>query len=228
MTKKLTLVFLLTITVFCVSIIAISSVKTVHPEEFVVVIDAGHGGIDGGATGINTGIKESEINLSVAVKLKDLFESAGISVVMTRTSSLGLYGVLSNGFKRRDLEKRVEITNNANADLFISIHMNEYSDETRKGAQVFFKDDKKSESLARFVQKELDKIDTDERVGITLSGDYYVLNNSPCPSVICECGFLSNPLDEDLLISEEYQKKLAHSIYQGACAYFYENATIQY
>lgn len=225
MTKKLCLVFMLTITAFCVIVACIPMVKTTRPQNLTVVIDAGHGGIDSGAMGKTSSVKESEINLSVSNKLKNLFESAGISVVMTRSSSLGLYGVLSQGFKKRDLSRRVEIINGADADLFISIHMNEYRDDSRRGAQVFYKNDVKSKNLAKLLQTELDKIDTDPRDGIILSGDYYLLNQSKIPSVICECGFLSNPQDERLLITENYQDMIAHSIYLGACAYFYENAS---
>lgn len=115
----------------------------------------------------------------------------------------------------------MEITRNANADVFISIHMNKFKDTTVRGAQVFYKNDEKSKILAKSIQLEMDKIDSDGKAGINLSGDYYVLNNSPIPAVICECGFLSNPQDEKLLLTEDYQKDLAYSIFLGCCTYFY-------
>jgi N-acetylmuramoyl-L-alanine amidase len=229
MTKKSILIFMLTIVLFCACVIPLSRVTYIaHPSSLTVVIDAGHGGIDSGATGTTTGASESEINLSVALKLKEYFENAGFGVVMTRSTPMGLYGVMSEGFKRRDLEKRVEITKRANADIFISIHMNEYTSSSRCGAQVFYRADDESKTLAAKIQTELDKIDSDKRSNLSLSGDYYILNNSPIPSVICECGFLSNETDEARLVTEEYQSQLAYSIFLGSCAYFYQNAVSNY
>lgn len=228
MSKKSVLILLLTIIIFCAICLGLSPSYVSHPESFTVVIDAGHGGVDGGASGVNTKVKESDINLAVALKLKEYFENAGISVVLTRSTPMGLYGVFSKGFKRRDCEKRVEIAKKANADIFVSIHMNKFSQSSRSGAQVFHKDDAGSINLAKCIQQQLDKIDTDKRQGICQSGDYYVLNNSPMPSVICECGFLSNPQDESLLITDEYQSKLAYSIFLGATSYFYNSTNSDY
>lgn len=221
MRKSIIILIVLISGIIFISLFIKNGSYTAHPEHLTVVIDAGHGGIDGGAVGVNTLVKESEVNLAVSLKLKQYFENAGINVVLTRSSPMGLYGPLSGGFKRRDVEKRVEITRNANADVFISIHMNKFKDTTVRGAQVFYKNDEKSKILAKSIQLEMDKIDSDGKAGVNLSGDYYVLNNSPIPAVICECGFLSNPQDEKLLLSEDYQKDLAYSIFLGCCTYFY-------
>ena len=96
-------------------------------QRFTVCIDAGHGGVDGGVTGVNTGVKESDLNLSVSRLLKEHFESCGITVVMTRKTKDGLYGTATSGFKRRDMEKRREIIEQSKPDMVISIHMNKYS-----------------------------------------------------------------------------------------------------
>ena len=111
-------------------------------NRFCVVIDAGHGGIDGGVTGRNSKVAESEINLAIALKLQKLFENAAIKTVLTRKNAGGLYGLATKGYKRRDMQKRAEIIKNSGADLFISIHQNFYSDSSRRGAQVFFYSEK--------------------------------------------------------------------------------------
>ena len=188
---------------------------------FVVAIDAGHGGIDGGATGGVSGVSESEINLSIAKKLRAVFERGGFSVVMTRTSEAGLYGLASDGFKRRDMAARVKTVNDSKADILISVHLNTFSDHTRRGAQVFFRaGDSKGEELAACVQKSLNEMEECVKKASALTGDYYILNETFIPSIICEYGFLSNPEDERLLLTDEYQKSLALSTFQGVLLFF--------
>ena len=185
-------------------------------DRFTVVIDAGHGGIDGGVTGITTGVKESELNLDIARKLKTKFDKSGAKTVMTRKTEAGLYGIYSKGFKRRDMQKRKQITLNAKADVFVSIHLNYYSSPLRRGAQVFYKiDEEKSKSLADIVQAELNGGKECERDYTALAGDYYVLNEADCAAILCECGFLSNAEDEKLLLTDEYRDKIAERIFNG-------------
>lgn len=187
---------------------------------YVVVLDAGHGGIDGGVVGVQTGVVESELNLKMVYELKDIYEKSGFKVVLTRTDENGLYGEASSGFKLRDLKKRRDIINNSNADMVISIHMNKYSASSRRGAQVFFKiDDKKSNFLAEKIQFRLNLMKESPRISNALKGDYYILNTAKIPAVIVECGFLSNKDDEKLLQNEEYRKKLAKEIYNGSIDY---------
>lgn len=191
-------------------------------EAITVVIDAGHGGIDGGVVG-STGIKEADINLFISKKLKALFESAGFAVVMTRSTPQGLYGAMSKGFKSRDLAERVRITNSSRADMFISVHINKFGDSSRRGAQVFYKiDDSRSKKLASYLQNSFNNMEEASRNCSILSGDYYVLNGSSVPAVICECGFISNPQDEALLVTDEYQEKIAYAIFRGAVNYLIE------
>ena len=189
--------------------------------KFTVVIDAGHGGIDNGVSGVNTGVAESELNLAVAKLLKEDFLSAGFRVVLTRNTSAGLYGATHSSLKRTDMLNRKKIIDAASPDVVISIHMNNFPLASRRGAQVFYKDnDEQSGKLATLVQKGLNGLRDGEREFSSLSGDFYVLNVSPCPAVLVECGFLSNPQDEELLINEEYREKLSYTIFKGVIEYF--------
>lgn len=189
-------------------------------EDFVVVVDAGHGGVDPGVISSVHGEKESNLNLYLAKNLSERFLADGNFVVMTRTSDNGLYGSLKKGYKSRDLKRRVEICKESNADVFISIHMNKYSDKSRRGAQVFYSvKNQEGKTMARYIQDQLNGLDEAVRICTPLAGDYYLLNNLDCPAVIVECGFLSNALDEELLLTESYREKLAHAIYYGVKAY---------
>ena len=215
--RKIVAIFLLC--VFAALSVGCAPEKTSSQPVFLytVVIDAGHGGIDGGVTGVNTGVKESDLNLSIANVLKEKFIDAGFKVVMTRTSAAGLYGAMSKGFKMRDMEKRKEIINSAKADFMISVHLNKFSDKERSGAQVFYKiGDEESKKLADALQEEFNGAG---RKYSSLKGDYYVLNEANCPAVICECGFLSNPEDEVLLLTETYREKIAETIVGGSIKY---------
>lgn len=200
----------------CVRIKAATSPKS----DFVVVIDAGHGGIDGGVEGVKTKVKESELNLDISRKLRDELTESGAKVVMTRKTEAGLYGILSKGFKKRDMKRRMEIAESADADVFVSVHLNYYSSPSRRGAQVFYKTgDKESKKLALSVQKTLNALSGKEYS--PLPGDYYVLNESKSCAVLCECGFLSNEEDEKLLSDNDYRKKIAEKIYEGIESYRY-------
>ncbi len=207
----------LSIAVACTSYVIAKVSKT--NKIITVVIDAGHGGIDGGASGVTTGARESDINLLIAKSLKKLYENSGFSVVMIRSTDEGLYGSTEPGFKKRDLEKRVEIINSSGADFLVSIHLNVYSSPSRRGAQAFYKKgDKLSEKLAKQIQARINGLGVVPRLYNALWGDYYLLNESKIPSVIVECGFLSSPEDEKLLLSEEYREDIANAIYGGSLA----------
>jgi N-acetylmuramoyl-L-alanine amidase len=187
-----------------------------------VVLDAGHGGIDGGVTGKNTGVKESDLNLSITLKLKEIFEDAGFQITLTRKTSAGLYGVATKGFKRRDMQKRKEIIEDTKPDFVISIHQNFYPSSITRGGQVFYKkDDENGRAFAETLQKSLNALYQTQNVkNRTASGaEYFLLKHSPCPAVIVECGFLSNAEDERLLNGTEWQKRLAESIVCGTIAY---------
>lgn len=206
--------------VLCVSAIAAKPVGEASANKIKIVLDAGHGGVDGGVTGVNTGVKESELNLKVVKKLENYLINSGMSVTLTRNSDAGLYGVATKNLKRKDMEKRRDIIKSVNPDLVVSVHMNNYSVSTRRGAQVFYKKgDEKAKLLAENIQKNFNSMKEASRNCTILTGDYYILNCSEIPSVIAECGFLSNPEDESLLISEEYQDAIAYNVYKGIIGY---------
>ncbi len=183
-----------------------------------VVVDAGHGGIDVGVSGGTTGVRESDINLSLSRKLQVQLEDSGLSVVQTRLTQSGLYGTTAPGHKRRDMQKRAEIIRNNNPALVISLHQNSYpAQPSRRGAQVFYNpNSEQSYALACIVQAELNKMKECVKVCSPLAGDYFLLNCTDYPAIIVEGGFLSNPEDEALLQSERYQQRLAATIAQGA------------
>jgi len=193
-----------------------------------VAVDAGHGGIDGGVTGRITGVKESDLNLAIAKRLKNNFESFGIKAVMTRENAGGLYGLALKGRKRRDMEARKNIIDKAKPAIVISVHMNFFPQTGQRGAQVFYRaGSEKGKELAADLHSVLSKgLPASGRA--FLPGDYYILNCTDIPSVIVECGFLSNAEDEALLSETAYQEKVAHNIFAGALLYLSENNGLRY
>lgn len=190
-------------------------------NTYTIVIDAGHGGIDEGVHGITTGVSESELNLIIAKELRKFCSEAGFNVVMTRSTSGGLYGIKSPGFKSRDMKERKRIIRESGADMVISIHMNNYTSSARRGAQVFYSNNA-SKDLAKEIQRVINLNINSPLVGRNLRelyGDYYILQCTDAPSVIIECGFMSSPEDEKLLLLPEYQKELAYYIFTGIMNY---------
>ena len=218
--------FFLTVVTFILCFAALSKTDVIAAKSGVkIVLDAGHGGIDGGVSGVNTGVAESEINLSVVKKLETYLVSAGINVVLTRSSDAGLYGVASSTLKRRDMLKRKEIIEKAAPTMVVSVHMNCYPNSMRRGGQVFYKQESgQSAVLAGSIQKSLNGLYKDVKDYSPLKGDYYILNCTEYPSVIAECGFLSNPTDEALLVTEEFQSELAYSLFTGIIDYLTESS----
>lgn len=197
------------------------STSATHDGVRTVVIDAGHGGIDAGVLGINTKTKESEINLYIAKYLRGYFADAGFNAVLTRSTQGGLYGTSTKGFKMRDMKKRKEIIEKNNADMVISVHQNFCPIPSKRGGTVFF--DKTSDcgkALADSIQSSLNSMSESVKKNEALAGDYYMLKCTQNPSVIVECGFLSNAADEALLITPEYQKSIAYAIFKGAVSYY--------
>ena len=188
---------------------------TVNTGKFVVVIDAGHGGLDGGAVGRLTNVREDGLNLSVAEKLRSLFEKNGVSVVMTRTDEKAL-----GKSKDADMAKRREIIQNAGADIVISIHMNKFQDSNVSGPMAFYHaDSDEGKKLAELIQNELNARLDPPRPRTFKPETYFILRSGECPCVLVECGFLSNEREERLLQTEDYQMSCAKAIYAGAQAY---------
>ena len=187
-----------------------------------IVVDAGHGGVDGGVVGRTTGVKESDLNLAIAHTLKEELESIGFEVTLTRKTEAGLYGAATKGFKKRDMQRRKEIIEETAPILVLSIHQNYYPSRAVRGGQVFYEEtNARSAQLAECVQKQLNSIyavqGAKERK--TAKGDYFMLDCTEYPSVIVECGFLSNAADEALLCTDAWKKKLSEAIAVGVMGY---------
>lgn len=189
-----------------------------------IVIDAGHGGEDGGVTGVRTGVKESVLNLEISRLLGEYLKAAGFKVVYTRTNDTMLKYHKNVGTKKRaDMFRRGEIIAKSSPYAVISVHMNYYSSSARRGAQVFFdRKNDKSKSFAQIMQDLLNRKINSEANGRAydpLSAEKYILSCSDCASVIVECGFLSNPLDEANLCNRQYQAELAYVLFEGVAVY---------
>lgn len=197
----------------------IMPVGTVPVSDKVIVIDAGHGASDGGAVGLS-GTSEKEINLEIAMRLKELLEKTGAQVIVTRADDEPLADS-----KREDMRLRKNIRDKSDADIFVSIHMNKFPESKYSGAQVFYSPDEESKRLGEAIQDSMKTIlnPNNNRVAKKAEDSIYILKKSSVPSVIVECGFLSNPEEEQLLKSRDYQEKVAWSVYSGIIDYFDSN-----
>ena len=189
-------------------------------EKICIVVDAGHGGSDPGKVGINDAL-EKDINLAIALKLKDLLEKKDIEVVLTRDTDAGLYPADATNKKASDMQNRCQIITNANPLFTVSIHQNSYTSPEIKGAQVFYYgQSEQGAALAGTLQKSLiSRIDPENKREAKANESYYLLKKTPTPTVIVECGFLSNPTEADLLLDADYQDKLVRAIYMGILEY---------
>lgn len=216
--KKKTIGIIIFVLIISVSIgLLFSPVLNVgaDPNGKTVVIDAGHGGIDGGVVGVNTGTKESDINLSIARKLKTHLTQAGYNVVMTRVNSDGLYGMAAKNKKLKDMERRKEKIEEAKPDLVVSIHCNYYPRSNVRGAQVFYAPNSEDGKNKASVLQSLLNTNLEASKRVEAPGDYFILQCSPYASLLVECGFLSSPEDEKLLVDADYQDKVAYTVFSG-------------
>ena len=175
-----------------------------------VIIDAGHGGVDGGATSC-TGVLESQINLEIALRLDDLMHLLGIKTNMIRTTDMSIHtaGNTIGAKKVSDLKNRVQIVNKEENGYLISIHQNYFQESKYSGAQVFYGSLPESKTLAGKLQQELiQTVNKGSKRTIKPSNEIYLLDNIQKCGVLIECGFLSNPEEEALLRSPQYQKNL--------------------
>lgn len=198
-----------------------------------IVLDAGHGGIDPGAMNDDKSILEKDVNLAIVLKLRALIESSGGSVILIREDDSSLY--VEDGKKttrekyRENLKNRRVLVNESNADLFLSIHMNTLSgvkDASKYyGAQTFYSiSNEKSIDLAKIIQGEFKRVvDESNNREIKPGGDKYILKENSMPSILIECGFLSNKEEAELLTQDSYQEKIAWAIYVGIQKYLNEN-----
>lgn len=191
----------------------------------VVIIDAGHGGRDGGASA-SDGTQEKTLNLQVAKKLQALFESVDITVVMTRDDDVALGGEDSKHKKLEDLQARVRTAAQYDNAVFVSIHMNKFPVEKYSGLQVYYSRAAQgsqpfAEAVQHTVKTHLQEANSRECKGA--GSEIYVLGNAPCPAILIECGFLSNERDLRNLRNDAYQSKLALCIFAAVINSIYEN-----
>lgn len=186
----------------------------------VVVIDAGHGGIDGGASVAN--VYEKDLNLKISEKVRDFLSLYNVNAVMTRERDTLLADDSSRHKKRDDLLSRVKIAKSFGDCVYVSIHMNKFPIEKYSGLQVFYSaNNPLSEALSLIIQENVrEKIDPDNNRQTKKAGtSIYVLDRLTCPAVLIECGFLSN---------EEEFKKLTDDSYQNALAFVIAGSIIEY
>jgi len=193
----------------------------VSTDQKLVIIDAGHGGRDPGKVGVNGEI-EKDINLKIAQYLKELLEEQDIQVVMIRDSDTGLYDEDSKNKKVQDMQRRVDMIAQVSPDIVVSIHQNSYEDSSVCGPQVFYyPKSTEGKLLAEGIQERMNTLLEIARPRVIKSNDsYYILKKTVSPTVIIECGFLSNAGEANLLNTESYQKKVAKSVLGGILNYF--------
>jgi len=195
-----------------------------HARQLTCVgIDAGHGGKDGGAIG-ESGLCEKDVNLAVALALRDLLEINGIPVVMTRTEDILLYDPTADHEGRKkalDLLSRRTIAEHSRDALFVSIHMNAFPQSQYSGTQVWYgTKDALSREISHSIQQSALWLQPENRRKIkAASSSIYLLDQIPSPCVLVECGFLSNPTEAERLSDPNYQKALAVMIFAGISPY---------
>jgi len=191
-----------------------------------VVLDAGHGGEDPGAVSGFSGAKEKDITLVIANKTRELLESAGYKVIMTRTEDILNYDDENASMtkkRRQDLLKRKKIMDESGADIVVSIHLNAFTDAKYSGAQVFYtKESLSSKKLAMSLQQAFREVadNNNNREALKKNEDIIITKNCKVTTVIAECGFLSNQEEEKRLCDETYQVKLAEALRRGIDSYF--------
>lgn len=233
--NKKRMIFINLSIVIAVFIYSLSSASTLKTEvvsstpvsNHTVILDAGHGSPDGGASGQDGSI-ESDLNLNLVLKLQNLLESSNCTVILTRSDENGIYEADSKTIREKkvsDMKNRVSIANNSNAEMFVSIHMNKLEQTQYSGWQTFYKNqDENSKKIAETIQLSLNNFLKKEnsRTIKSISG-IYLTKNVEIPLVLVECGFLSNPEENKLLQTDSYQNELAWSIYIGIMDYLNSN-----
>lgn len=230
--KKTIRIFVFSIFVFALGFAFISDQKESVPTVTLpvsgktIVIDAGHGKPDEGAES-SRGTTEAETNLKIALKLQNLLEQSGCSVILTRSDENAIYDIDAKTLRQKkisDIHNRVKIGNESSADIFVSIHLNKIPQQQYDGWQTFYNaNNANGQKLAVSIQNNLNDAIQRENNRVAKSiENIYIVKHVEIPTTIVECGFLSNPEEEKLLLEDEYQNKLAWGIYNGIIDYFYE------
>ncbi len=201
-----------------------ANVSTLHMP--LVIIDAGHGGMDGGA--VSGDVVEKDINLSVALKLRDLTRASGFQVIMIREEDISVHNEDATSIRKKketDLKNRLKIMNSHPNAIYLSIHQNAFTQSQYHGTQVLYAPDvEKSQVLGDAIQKSVKMLlqHENEREIRKCTEDVYIIFNAQIPAVLIECGFLTNPEERSKLVDEEYQSQMAFAILNGVlnyCAY---------
>lgn len=202
-------------------------IQTNTKPSSVIIIDAGHGGEDSGA--VANGVLEKDVNLDIALKLRDFLVSSGYTVVMTRDSDISIYDSSAATVREKkvsDLHNRLSIINGSEDNILISIHQNKFEQSKYYGAQMFYsKNNSESQLLAESIRQSVTGLLQPENKRELKPADktIYILNKATVPAVIVECGFLSNPDEAQKLSDENYRKKMAFAIYCGFLNYQKQN-----
>lgn len=227
--KKIALIFSVSI-LASLCLISLHNIKTASADnisdtkETVIIIDAGHGGEDGGAVGSDSTV-EKDINLSISMKVNEILSAYGYTTHMIRTTDTSIHDSNADTTRERkisDIHNRALTMNKYENCIYVSIHQNKFEDCSVWGAQSFYSpNDEASKLLADFIQKSIktNVQPTNDRVIKKSGTNIYVLYNATKPAVMVECGFLSNPKELALLKSDDYQNKIAYSISFGIINY---------
>ena len=187
----------------------------VKKRQADVIIDAGHGGSDPGKVGVNKAL-EKDINLKIAKKVEKLLKKEGVTVIMTREKDEGLSGGGKGSNKIQDMKARVKMINEIKPKIAVSIHQNSYQTEGVKGAQVFYySHSKEGEREANMMQETLREVDPSNTRQAKANDTYYLLKRTEVPTIIVECGFLSNWEEAKKLTDETYQDAMAKAVSKG-------------
>ena len=226
------LMYLIVVSLFLAATCLGSEAVTVISREIpvqrlhTVVIDAGHGGEDGGAVSC-TGVKESEINLAIALKLGDLLHLMGYRTRMIRTTDVSVYTSGNNLAQKKvsDLRERVRTVNDTENAVLVSIHQNTFPEARYSGAQVFYNGVGESAVLAESLQERFGTLlNPGSKRAIKRADGIYLMENVRCTAVLAECGFLSNPAEEAKLRDEDYQRKIS-AVIAGTLGNFLDGQT---
>lgn len=212
------MIFFLTVSFISAVLLLLNSAsaQVMKQNRGTIVIDAGHGGFDAGASGKATKVREDVLNLAVAQKLRRLFEINGFRVIMTREDDNAVANT-----KKKDMARREQIIEENKPDAVISIHMNKFPDSSVSGPMAFYyEESEQGKILAQLIQERLNEYLQPPKPRTFKPQNYFMLRHGECPCILVECGFLSNEREEGLLQTEEYQEKTAKAIYLGVDAYF--------
>lgn len=221
-------IFCILFVLFSLSESSILNTAAHNKKKACIVIDVGHGGTDPGKVS-SDGIKEKEINLEIALYLRDYLIAEDFTVFLTRETDCGLYDEGASNKKTSDLNNRIQFFKEKNADYVVSIHQNSFPDSSVHGAQTFYyTGSEKGKPFAESIQNSLLAMDDTNTRLAKSSNSYYLLKHSDIPSVIVECGFLSNPEETGKLIDSGYQKKIAKAISSGITSHVKENGAAFY